>query len=159
MLRQPALGDRHADAHPTALTQRTGCRLDASDQMILRVPRAVAVDLTEVLDVVKSDREFAAMHVLGVDLLDASEMQHRIMEHRGVSVGEHESIAIRPDRMVRIEAQKLLPKGINHRCQGHRGARMTGFGLLHGVHGQRANRIDAELVNRVRARRCFRFLA
>ena len=36
--------------------------------MIFRVPGALAVDFTEVLDVVERDREFTAMHVPGVDL-------------------------------------------------------------------------------------------
>ena len=77
--------------------------------MIFRVARAPAVDFTEMFDVVERDRELAETLVLGINRLYASKMQHRIEQHRGVSIGEDESVAIRPDRVVRIEPQKILP--------------------------------------------------
>ena len=64
---------------------------------------------------------------LGVDRLHAGEMQHRIEQHRGVAVGQHEAVAIGPDRIVRIEAQEMLPQRVNHRRQGHRRAGMAGI--------------------------------
>ena len=96
VLRQPALGDRHADAHSAALTQGPGRRLDARGTMIFRVARTFAVQLPEALDVVESDCEFAGVAMLGIGLFDAGEMQHRIEQHRGVSVGQHEAVAVRP---------------------------------------------------------------
>ena len=149
-LRQPTLGDRHADAHPTALTQGPSRRLDARGAMIFGVAWTFTIQLAEALDVVESDCEFGAAPLIG---LYASKMQHRIEQHRGVSVGQHEAVAIWPSRIIRIKAQKALPQRVNDRRQGHRGARMAGLGLLHSVHGQRTDRIDAQFVDGSIARR------
>ena len=62
---------------------------------------------------------------------------------------QHEAVTVGPDRMVGVEAQKALPQAIDHRCQGHRRSRMAGVRLLHGIHCQRADGIDAQLVERV----------
>ena len=59
---------------------------------------------------------------------------------------QHEPVAVRPNRVFRIEAEEALPDAIDDRCHGHRGARMAGIRRLHGVHGQRADRVDRELV-------------
>ncbi len=63
------------------------------------------------------------------------------MSHR-----QHESISIRPNRIRRIEPEDSLPETVGDRSHGHRGARMTGVGLLHGIHRKRTDRIDAGLV-------------
>ena len=154
VLRQPALSNGHADARRAALSERPGCRLDARGHMIFRVPRAFAADLAETLDVVERDRRLAGTLVFGVNRLDAGEMQHRIEQHRGVPIGQHETIAVRPDRIVRIKPQEMLPQRINHRRQGHRRTGVAGIGLLHGIHRQSTDRVDAELINRTIARRC-----
>ena len=44
-----------------------------------------------------------------------------------MSVGQHEAVAVRPNRIVRIEAQKALPQRVNNRRQGHRCARVAGI--------------------------------
>ena len=41
--------------------------------------------------------------VLGVDRADASEVEERPEQRGGVARGEHEAIAVRPDRVCRIE--------------------------------------------------------
>ena len=69
VLRQPTLGDRHADAHSTALTQGPGRRLDARGAMIFGVAWTFAVELAEALDVVESDRELAGAALPGIGLL------------------------------------------------------------------------------------------
>ena len=114
--------------------------------MVFRVTRTLAVDFTEMFDVVERDCELTETLVLIVDRLYASQMQHCINEHRGVSVGQHEAVAIRPDRILRIETQETLPQCINHRRQGHRRTRMAGFGLLHGIHRQSTNGVNAGLL-------------
>ena len=63
-----------------------------------------------------------------------------------MAVGKDEAIAVRPDRIVRIEAQKSLPECVDHRRQRHRRAGMAGIGLLHGVHRKCANGIDAKII-------------
>ena len=61
-------------------------------------------------------------------------MQHRVEQHRGVPVGQHEAIAVRPDRILGIEAQKVLPQRVSHRRHRHRRAGMARIGLLHRIH-------------------------
>ena len=102
--------------------------------MVFRVTWTLAVDFTEMFDVVERDCELTETLVLIVDRLYASQMQHCIKEHRGVPVGQYETVAIRPDRILGIETQETLPQCINHRRQGHRRTRMAGFGLLHRIH-------------------------
>src|ERR1700733_2957807 len=115
--------------------------------MVLRVTRTLAADLSEPLDVVEGNRELAETFILRVDRLDASEMQQCIKQHRGVAVRKHEAIAIRPDRIIGVEAKEMLPQRIGHGRQRHWGARMPGIGLLHGIHRERANGVYAKLIN------------
>ncbi len=61
--------------------------------------------------------------------------------------GENEAIAIGPERVGGIIAKKTLPQGIDHGSQTHGSAGMAGVGLLHGVDGECADRVDAELVD------------
>src|SRR5665213_179270 len=61
VLGQPMLGDRHADARRTPLPKRAGCCLNACGHMIFGVARALAVDFTEVLDVIERDGEFLSL--------------------------------------------------------------------------------------------------
>jgi hypothetical protein len=64
------------------------------------------------------------------------------MPHR-----QHEAVAIRPDRVFRIEPQETLPQTIRYRRQRHGRAGMTGVGLLDRIHAQRADRVNAQLVD------------
>ncbi len=148
MPRQPALRHRHADARRTALAERPGRRLDARGQVIFGMARALAVDLTEALDVLERDRGLAETLIFCIDRLHAGEMQHRIEQHRCVPVRQHEAVAIGPDRILRIEAQEMLPQRVDHRRQGHRRPGVAGERLLHGIHRQGADRVDAQLVHR-----------
>src|SRR5689334_17287580 len=61
-------------------------------------------------------------------------------------VGENKAVAIGPYGKFRIVAQKALPQDVRHRRQRHGSSRMSGVGLLHGIHGERADGVDAELV-------------
>jgi hypothetical protein len=73
---QPAPGKRHADAVAAALAERTGGRLDSGGQAILRMARAFAVELAELLDIVEGDRDLTVTLVLGISLFHATEMEH-----------------------------------------------------------------------------------
>ena len=147
MLSQPAPGERHADAVAAALPERASRCLDSRCQVVFGMAGAFAAELPKPLDIVERDRGLAETLVFGIDGFHAAEMQHRVEQHRGMAIGKNEAIAIWPDRIVRIEAQKVLPDGVDHRRQCHRRAGVAGIGLLHGVHRQRANCIYALLVN------------
>src|SRR5581483_2182451 len=56
---EPVPGDRHADAGGDALPERAGRRLDARGEVVLGMPRALAVDLAEAADVVERDGRLA----------------------------------------------------------------------------------------------------
>ena len=85
--------------------------------------------------------------VVLADRLHAGEVQHRIEQHRSVPGREHEAVAVRPDRVFRIEAKELLPERVGDRRHRHRRAGVPGIGGLHRVHRERADRVDAELVD------------
>ena len=63
-----------------------------------------------------------------------------------MAVGQHEAIAIGPDRILRIEAHDPVPDRVDQRRQRHRRAGMARLGLLDGVDGQRADRVDRQLI-------------
>src|SRR5262249_7499877 len=74
----PRARDGHADAGRDAGAERTGRRLDARGPAVLRMARALAVELAEALDVVELHRQLAEALVLGVDGLDAGQVQQRV---------------------------------------------------------------------------------
>ena len=77
--------------------------------MVFWVTRTLPADLPEPLDVVDGNRGLAETFILGVDRLDAGEMQQCIKQHRGVAVRKREAIAIEPDRIIGVEAKEMLP--------------------------------------------------
>ena len=81
---------------------------------------------------------------------DAGQVQQRIEQGRGVARRQHEAVAVGPDRVGGIEAQKLLPQGVNHRRHRHRRPGMAGIGLLHRIDAQGPDGVDADLVDRAR---------
>ena len=142
----PAAGDGHADAGGHALAERAGGGLDAAGPAVLRVAGAAAVQLAEALDRLQRHRRLAQGLVVLADRLHAGQVQQRVQQHRGVAGREHEAVAVGPDRVLRVEAQELLPQAVGHRRHGHRRARVPGVGRLHGVHRQRADRVDARQI-------------
>ena len=132
-LGQHALGERHADGGRDALPERPGRGLDTGRVAVLRVPGGRRVELAEVLEVV--ERQPVARQV-----------QRRVQEHRRVPAAEHEAIAVRPVGLARRMVHHPRVQDVGERREGHRRARMPGVRLLHRVHGQGADRVDAELV-------------
>jgi hypothetical protein len=145
-LGEPALGDCHADAGRNALAKRASGGLNAGGPAVLGMAGAGAVELAEALDRVERHRGLAERLVVGVDRLDAGQVQQRIEQHRGVADREDEAVAVRPDRLLRVEAQVALPEGIGDRREPHRGARVAGVRSLHRVDRQRADGVDRDLV-------------
>ncbi len=94
--RQPALGDRHADAVADALPERTGRRLHAARVAVLGVSGAAAIQLAEAADVVQRHRQLVGRAAVGVNLFHFAQVQHGIEQHRGMPAGEHEAVAVGP---------------------------------------------------------------
>ena len=63
-----------------------------------------------------------------------------------MAVGQHEAVAVGPDRVLRVEAQDAVARGVGQRRQGHRRARVPGVGRLDGVHRERADGVDRSQV-------------
>jgi hypothetical protein len=63
-----------------------------------------------------------------------------------VTIRKHKAIAIRPNRILRIETEDTIPKDVDERSKGHRGTGVSGMGLLNGINRERADRIDAQLI-------------
>ena len=85
--------------------------------------------------------------VVGVDGAHVGEVEQRVEQHRGVPGREHEAVAVGPDRVGGVEAQEALPERVGDRRQRHRRPGMARVGLLDRVDRQRADRVDAELVD------------
>ena len=64
-----------------------------------------------------------------------------------MAVGQHESIAVRPDRIGRVEMKTMLPKGVGDRGQGHGCSGVTGLGGLYRIHGEGSDRVDGESID------------
>jgi hypothetical protein len=47
---------------------------------------------------------------------------------------------------MRIEFEDTIPYRIDERRERHWRSRVPGVGLLHGIDGERANRVDAQLI-------------
>ena len=109
-------------------------------------PAALRVELAEVLDVVELHRQLAERLVVGVDRLHAREVQQRVEQHRGVARGQHEAVAVGPDRVLGVEAQEPLPELVGDRRHRHRRARVARVRRLDRIDRQRSDRVDAQLV-------------
>ena len=114
---KPLLGDGHADARGDALAERTGGGFDARDPVVFRMAGRLAVELAKLADVVERHRRLPDHLVIGIHRLDSGEMEHGPEQHRGVTVRQDEPVAIRPDRVLRIEAHDAIPDRINQRRQ------------------------------------------
>jgi hypothetical protein len=130
---KPALGNRHADAHRDALPERPRGRLDTRDQVVFGMPRRLAAQLPKPANIVERDRGLADGFVFGIHGLRASEKEHRPQQHRRVTVGQYEAVAIGPDRILRIEPHHAIPQRVHERGQRHRRAGMAGVGGLHRI--------------------------
>ena len=120
------LGQRHAHRVGQALAERSGGRFHAGRVTVFGVPRCLAVQLAELLDVV--DRQVVA-----------GQVQQRVKQHRPVAVRQHEPVAVGPLGILRVVAKVMIPQHFGDFRHAHRRAGVAGIGLLHGVHGERTN--------------------
>src|SRR6266852_980863 len=75
----------------------------------------------------------------------ASQMQQRIEEHRGMTGGKNEAVAIAPLRIGWIVAQKFGPQNESLVGHAHRRSGMARLRFLNAVDRQEADGVDAEL--------------
>jgi hypothetical protein len=104
-----------------------------------------AAQLAEALELVKGDGGPA-----GARVLDLRKVEESVEQRRGVARREDEAVAVGPARVVGVESQDVAPQGVADRGQAHGRAGVAGGGGLDGVHGQGADRIDAQAGRRVR---------
>jgi hypothetical protein len=127
--REQLLGEREAHGVGEALAERPGGGLDAGRIADFRVSRRLRVQLAE------------AAQLLHRQVV-AGEVQECVLQHGAVPVGEHEAVAIGPRRVRRVVAQVVPPEHLRDLRHAHRHPRMAGVGLLHRVHGERADGVD-----------------
>src|SRR5947209_13963687 len=71
----PLSGDRHSHTGRDSLAQRARRSLHARGPAIFRMTWTLAIELAKTLDVVESYGRFADLFVVGIDRLDAGEVQ------------------------------------------------------------------------------------
>ena len=97
---------------------------------------------------------YADDHLIGFagPKAEAEEIKQRVDQHRAVTGGKHEAVAIRPGRVGGIEFQKAREQdGCDIGCS-HGQPGMAGFRLLDRIHGKRPNGIGNSLVLLTRQR-------
>ena len=134
------LRDRHADRIGQTLAERPGGGFDAGGMAVLRMSRGERAELAEALDLVDGHR------------LVAEEIKQRIEQHRAVAGREHETVAVGPGRIGRVEFEEAREQDGGDIGRAHGQAGMAGLGLLHRVHGQRADGIRHAVVIGAHAR-------
>ncbi len=98
---QNAFGKRHAHSIGNALSKWTSCGFDASGMTVFRMTCGACAELAEILDFIKGD------------VFVAREEEQRIKKHRAVTCRKHETVAIRPMRILRVVRQET---GVKSRC-------------------------------------------
>ena len=137
LVAQKLLGQRHADCVRDALPERASCCFDANRHADFGVPGSFAVHLPEAL-------EFADRQVI------TRQMQQRIKDHRGMTVGQYESIPIGPMGVGWVVPQVPIPERDGHFSHAHWSPWVARIGLLDGVHGERPDGVG-ERVSVLRA--------
>ena len=128
-----ALGDRHAHGHCHALAERTRGHLDAGAESALGMACAARPHLAEGLELVE------------LEVASAAQMQQGIDERRSVAAGEHEAVAVGPRWVLRVELEKLEPKGRGNVGKTQRNAWVSACGLLHHVGRETADGVGDKL--------------
>jgi hypothetical protein len=130
---QLRLGDGQSNRVGDALAQRSRGHLDAGRVAPLGVARRAAAPLSELLQVI--DGQAVAGHV-----------QQAVEQRRAVACRQHEAVAIGPLRVGGVVLEEARPQDVGHGRRVERQAGVAAVGLLHHVHGQKAQRVYALLV-------------
>ncbi len=127
------LGDRHADGVGETLPERSGRDFDTGGVSGFRMARCGGLPLSELAQVV----EFEAV---------ARQEQQRVLQDRGVAIGEHEPVAVRPGRICRVVLHDTAVEHVAERSERHGGALVTAVGSERAVHRHPPDERDGELV-------------
>ena len=117
------------------------------------MPRTTTPGLPEGLDVVQRDGLTADLLVAWIGCFNAGKMNQRVEQHRSMTAGEHEAIAVGPHGLFRIVAKYALPQRVSRGRGSHRRTRMSGIRLLDGINRKGADSVDRQLIDIV-ARKC-----
>ena len=131
--RQQPLGDREPDPVADPLPQRPGGHLHPRRVPVLGMAGGERAPLALLLEVADPERV-------------AGEVQHRVLQHRGVPVGQDEPVPVEPLRVGRVELEEPGPEHVGGRGQRHGRARMAAAGLLDRVHRQGPDGVDRQPV-------------
>lgn len=107
----------HADGHRQTLAQRSRRGVYARSMSEFRVARRFAAPLAELLD-------FFHRQII------PAQMQQAVQQHRAVSGGQDEAVAVDPIRNVRVMVHRFGKQLVTHRCGPHRHAGMAGLRLF-----------------------------
>ena len=127
---EPTLGQGHPYRVGEALPQRAGGDFHAGSLSQFGMAGGLAAPLPESLKFV--NREVVP-----------GQVQQGIEQGRGVSGGQHKTVAVRPLGVGGVVLQELVPKDVSHRGGAHRRPGMPGACLLDSIHGQEAQGVDA----------------
>ena len=129
---QDALGNAETDAVSHTLAERSRGHLHSTCQVDLRMPRGPTAPLAELLNVL----DFESV---------AGEKEHRVVQDRSMSGGEHEAVAVGPVGVAWVVTHDAGEKDMSQRGEGHRGAGVARVSLLGRVHGDASDDVDTEL--------------
>mmetsp|Transcript_70975 Transcript_70975/g.161223 ORF Transcript_70975/g.161223 Transcript_70975/m.161223 type:complete len:327 (+) Transcript_70975:448-1428(+) len=108
---------------------------DARSLKILWVARGLGAPLAELLDVINGNA------------VVTSEVKQGVLQHAAMAGGEHETVAVHPVGVLRVEVHFLREEHVADGCLAHRGPRVPAVCLVHGVHGEETNRVHAVCVD------------
>ncbi len=124
-----AFGHGHANGGGQSLTERAGGAFDTGGVTVFRMAGGGGAPLAEVLDVFHRYR------------LEAGEVKQRVEQHRTVTGGEHETVAVGPVRLLRVVLQELGPQHGGDVGHAHRHALVAGLRVVNCLHRQDADRV------------------
>jgi hypothetical protein len=73
-------------------------------------------------------------------------LKQTVQQHRSVPRREYEAIAVEPFGIGRVVFEEPCPQHIGHRRGPHRHSRVPAISLLHSVHGEEAQSVDALII-------------
>ncbi|VYU76966.1 Uncharacterised protein [Klebsiella oxytoca] len=126
--RQGFLRNRHPHRIRNALPQRSGSGFHTRGVAHFRVARGSGVQLAETLQIVQRN-------------IVARQMQQAVNQHRAVTVGQHEAVAVSPGRVLRVMVQEITPQDFGNISHTHWGTRVTGIRFLYTINRKHAQSI------------------
>ena len=85
------------------------------------------------------------LQIFDADLV-AGQVQHGVEHGRRMPIGEHKAIAIAPFGVRRVVAHDLMKEEIHRGGIAQWRPRMSALCLFYGVHGEKPQRIDGQLI-------------